>query len=212
MPARISRGSRRRASPGRAAEPGHAVTSGPRGGCRTRADEMFDLVADVERYPEFLPLCEALRVRRHVRAGRASRSLIADMTRRLQGDPRDASPAASRSTGRTCAILVEYLDGPFSHLENRWTFRAEPAAAATSTFSSTTSSRAARSALLMGTMFDRAFRQFADAFEKRADVVYGRPPALGLTVISASGACSGKLQRLGDCSIAPAPPPRPRSP
>ena len=55
---------------------------------------MFALVADIEKYPEFLPLCEALTVRsRKERDGRTL--LVADMTRRLQGDPRDLHHARS---------------------------------------------------------------------------------------------------------------------
>ena len=51
-------------------------------------EKMFALVADIEKYPQFLPLCEALTVRsRKERDGRTM--LVADMTRRLQGDPRD---------------------------------------------------------------------------------------------------------------------------
>ena len=75
-------------------------------------------------------------------------------------------------------ILVEYVDGPFSHLENIWTFRDEDEASPrASNSSSTTNSAAALLGALMGSMFDVAFHKFADAFETRADKVYGRAPA-----------------------------------
>jgi coenzyme Q-binding protein COQ10 len=70
-------------------------------------------------------------------------------------------------------ILVEYIDGPFSHLENKWTFidledgRCEIGFSISYEFASRTLG------LLMGAMFDTAFRKFAEAFEKRADEIYG---------------------------------------
>ena len=135
---------------------------------------MFDLVADVEQYPRFLPLCEALQVRRRAREGRASRSLVADMS---VGYKAIRETFTSRVTlDRTeLHILVEYLEGPFSYLENRWTFGAEGAAAASSSSSSTTNSSSLTLGMLMGAMFDRAFRKFTDAFETRADAIYGQP-------------------------------------
>ena len=70
-------------------------------------------------------------------------------------------------------ILVEYLDGPFRHLENHWTFR--PLGEGTSEIGFYISYEFKNRALsaLMSAMFDRAFRKFSDAFEARADVVYG---------------------------------------
>ncbi len=84
------------------------------------ADQMFDLVADVEHYPQFLPLCEALSIRsRKERDGKVL--LIADMT---------VGYKAIRETFTTQVLLnraerlieVKYIDGPFSYLDNRWRF------------------------------------------------------------------------------------------
>jgi coenzyme Q-binding protein COQ10 len=74
------------------------------------------------------------------------------------------------------SILVEYVDGPFRHLENRWTFRdlegADRACEVEFFIDYEFASRTL--GLLMGSMFDTAFRKFAEAFEKRADFIYGR--------------------------------------
>jgi coenzyme Q-binding protein COQ10 len=77
-------------------------------------------------------------------------------------------------------IRAEYLDGPFKHLDNVWTFKAVDAGHSTVHFAIDYEFRSRTLSALMGTVFDKAFRKFADAFEKRADAVYGvavLPPA-----------------------------------
>jgi coenzyme Q-binding protein COQ10 len=69
-------------------------------------------------------------------------------------------------------ILVEYLDGPFSRLENRWSFRPSGEGSCEVEFFITYEFRSRMLAMLMGSMFDLAFRRFATAFEERADLVY----------------------------------------
>ncbi len=134
------------------------------------ADQMFDLVADVEHYPEFLPLCEALTVRtRKERDGKVL--LLADMT---------VGYKAIRETFTTQVLLnraeraidVKYIDGPFKYLDNRWRF--EPAGEGQSIvhFYIDYEFKSRILGALMGSMFDRAFRMFSDAFEKRADNIY----------------------------------------
>ena len=85
------------------------------------ADDMFKLVADVELYPKFLPLCEALKPKRRERRD-GKDVLIATMTvgYRLIRES-FTTEVISEADART--ILVHYLDGPFSFLENRWIFR-----------------------------------------------------------------------------------------
>ena len=135
------------------------------------ADQMFDLVADVEHYPEFLPLCEALTVRsRKERDGKVL--LLADMT---------VGYKAIRETFTTQVLLnkaeraidVKYIDGPFKYLDNRWRF--EPAGEGQSVvhFYIDYEFKSRILGALMGSMFDRAFRMFSDAFEKRAEQLYG---------------------------------------
>ena len=74
-------------------------------------------------------------------------------------------------------ILVEYLDGPFSRLENRWTFKPTGENACEVEFFIDYEFKSRMLAMLMGAMFDTAFRQFAVAFEQRADEVYGKKSA-----------------------------------
>jgi coenzyme Q-binding protein COQ10 len=71
-------------------------------------------------------------------------------------------------------ILVEYLEGPFSRLENRWTFHPAGEQASDVHFFIAYEFRSRMLGLLMGSMFDLAFRRFATAFERRADTIYGR--------------------------------------
>jgi len=134
------------------------------------ADEMFDLVADVERYPEFLPLCEGLVVRsRKERDGKEL--LIADMT---------VGYKAIRETFTTQVLLnrteraidVKYIDGPFRYLDNRWRFEPLPEGGSTVHFFIDYEFKSRILGALMGSMFDRAFRMFTDAFEKRAAAIY----------------------------------------
>ena len=79
-------------------------------------------------------------------------------------------------------ILVEYVDGPFSYLENRWTFRPASAGGAapagcTVEFFIAYEFKSFALGLLMGAVFDKAFRKFTQAFEERADRIYGRASA-----------------------------------
>jgi coenzyme Q-binding protein COQ10 len=71
------------------------------------------------------------------------------------------------------AILVEYLDGPFRQLENRWRFRSTGEKGSEVDFFISYEFRSKTLGLLMGAAFDKAFRRFAEAFEQRADKIYG---------------------------------------
>jgi coenzyme Q-binding protein COQ10 len=71
-------------------------------------------------------------------------------------------------------ILVEYLQGPFSRLENRWAFHPTGEQTCEVEFFISYEFKSWTLGLLMGTVFDAAFRRFAAAFERRADVVYAR--------------------------------------
>jgi coenzyme Q-binding protein COQ10 len=70
------------------------------------------------------------------------------------------------------AVLVEYLDGPFSHLENRWRFRPENDRSSEVDFFIAYEFKSKMLGMVMGALFDSAFRRFAEAFEKRADQIY----------------------------------------
>ena len=138
------------------------------------AIKMFDLVADVERYPEFLPLCQSLHVRRRTTLPGGEEVLVADMRVGYKAI-RESFTSRVTLDREHLTILVEYIDGPFQALENRWTFRDDPDAPGHSTieFFITYEFKSRMLGLLMGSMFDGAFRKFAEAFEHRANVVYG---------------------------------------
>ena len=136
------------------------------------ANAMFDLVADVERYPEFLPLCEELRVLRRVASGDGAETLVAEMSVGYKAIHESFTSRVTLDRTRL-RILVEYVDGPFSYLENRWAFRAASAGCEVD-FSIDYEFRSIALRLLMGAMFDKAFRRFVGAFEARADEIYGR--------------------------------------
>ena len=134
---------------------------------------MFDLVADVERYPEFVPLCQSLHVRRRVTDAAGVEVLTADMKVGYHAI-RETFTTRVTLDRANLKILVEYVDGPFSWLENVWTFTAEEEAKTSRVeFFIDYEFRSRMLGALMGAMFDAAFRRFADAFERRADKVYG---------------------------------------
>src|SRR5687767_4599942 len=88
---------------------------------RHSAAEMFNLVADVERYPEFVPLCRELKVRKRTPGPEGIEVLIASMAVSYKF-LRESFASRVTLDRPNLQILVEYLDGPFSHLENRWSF------------------------------------------------------------------------------------------
>ena len=137
-------------------------------------EQMFALVADIETYPQFLPLCEALTVRsRKERDGRTI--LVADMS---------IGYKAIRETFTTQVLLkpdensidVKYIDGPFKYLSNIWRFEPADGGGCNVRFFIDYEFKSRILGALMGTMFDRAFRMFSEAFEKRADIIYGTTP------------------------------------
>ena len=140
---------------------------------RHSASEMFDLVADVERYPEFVPLCGALRVRSRTEEPEGVEIVVADMTVafKLLHETFQSRVTLDRPN---LQILVEYLRGPFSKMENRWEFHAVGDHVCDVKFFITYEFRSRTLGMLMGAMFDATFRKFSAAFERRADAIYGR--------------------------------------
>ncbi|GGG24502.1 type II toxin-antitoxin system RatA family toxin [Chelatococcus composti] len=135
--------------------------------------QMFDLVADVEQYPAFLPLCEALRVRRRAASGEGVETLIADMTVGYKAIRETFTSRVTLDRPRL-RILVEYVDGPFRHLENRWAFHQLDDVGCEVDFFISYEFKSMALGLVMGAVFERAFHKFAEAFEERARTVYGR--------------------------------------
>lgn len=158
------------------------------------AEEMFALVADIERYPEFLPMCEALTIRsRKEQDGNIL--LIADMSIGYKL-VRESFTTQVYLRPQEHRIDVQYIDGPFKYLENRWQFFPAPgaesgevSAAAQKIEKSVAPAASGKSCMvdfyidyafknpmlsaLMGAMFDIAFRKFTAAFTARADKIYG---------------------------------------
>jgi coenzyme Q-binding protein COQ10 len=149
---------------------------------RHSASNMFELVADVERYPEFVPLCEKLVIIRRETNGKEADTdaeiIVATMTvaYKLFRESFTSRIALDRKKQE---IRVTYLDGPFRFLENRWSFRELEDEVCEVGFLISYEFRSKVLGSLMGAVFDRAFRKFATAFEERADKIYGKRPAGG---------------------------------
>ena len=135
-------------------------------------EQMFDLVADVGRYGEFLPWVVATRVRSDT-----EQEMTADM---LVGLKAIREKFTSRRTkDRPNRIDVHYLDGPLRDLDNSWVFRPTEDGGCEIDFCVQFTFRNAVFEALAGQYFDRAFRKMVEAFEKRADDLYGREQAPG---------------------------------
>jgi coenzyme Q-binding protein COQ10 len=139
---------------------------------RHSADDMFDLVADVEKYPQFVPLCQSLRVRRRTPAEIGIEIVVAEMTVAYKLIRETFTSKVTLDRPRL-QILVQYLDGPFRKMENRWAFIATDDERCDVQFAIDYEFKSRTLGLLMGAMFETAFRRFAAAFEARADQVYG---------------------------------------
>jgi coenzyme Q-binding protein COQ10 len=143
---------------------------------RHSAAEMFDLVADVERYPQFVPLCRSLTVRRRTQDAAGRDVVVADMTVAYKMIRETFTSRVTLDRAKL-EILVEYLEGPFRTMHNRWSFRPAGEQACEVEFFIAYEFRSRTLGLLMGGIFDAAFRRFSAAFERRADQVYGAQPA-----------------------------------
>ena len=135
------------------------------------ADQMYDLIADVGAYPEFLPWCAAARVR----------------SRRPEGDEviMDADLVISFKLFRerfgsrvalkpgTKQIDVSYLDGPFRYLNNKWTFRPLTETSCEVDFFVDFEFKSRTLQAIIGVVFNEAMQRIVRAFEKRAEALYG---------------------------------------
>jgi coenzyme Q-binding protein COQ10 len=139
---------------------------------RHGAAQMFDLVADVDKYPQFVPLCQSLRIKSRTTKGEGVEVLVADMTVAYKLI-RETFTSRVTLDKPNLTILVEYLSGPFSKMENRWTFKAAGEQTCDVEFFIDYEFKSRVLAMLMGAMFETAFRRFASAFEARADKIYG---------------------------------------
>ncbi len=139
---------------------------------RHSAEDMFKLVGHVEHYPRFVPLCESLKVKkREVRDGKTV--ILADMTV-AYAMFRDTFTSRVVMDPESLSIDVDYVSGPFSSLVNRWKFEPVDANSCDVDFFIAWKMKSRALELVVGAVFERAFRTFADAFEARADFVYKR--------------------------------------
>ncbi|MGA7324658.1 MAG: type II toxin-antitoxin system RatA family toxin [Rhodomicrobium sp.] len=134
------------------------------------ATNMFALVADVKQYPKFVPLCQSLQISRREKTGEKE-VVIASMTVAYKFFTESFTSRVLLKPAEH-AIDVSYLDGPFRRLENHWTFTPLGENESQIGFFLDYEFRSMAMQMLMGAVFDRAFRKFADAFEARANVVY----------------------------------------
>ena len=142
------------------------------------AEQMFDLVADVGRYAEFLPWVTAVRVRSD-----SETEMIADL---IVGFRSLRERFTSRVTKqRARCISVDYIDGPLKFLKNDWRFEPAPGGC-TIDFAVEFAFKNRVFEAIAGQMFDAALRKMINAFESRADALYAS--ASGMRSSSATSA------------------------
>jgi coenzyme Q-binding protein COQ10 len=132
--------------------------------------QMLDLVADVEKYPLFFPLCEALAVRSREMDGHRT-IIVADMTVGYKAIRETITSRVTVDPGRM-DVVADLVQGPFRELKNIWAFTPAPGGCDVRFFISY-EFKSMMLQMLVGAVFDRAFRRCVEAFEERARVVYG---------------------------------------
>ena len=136
-----------------------------------RAEQLFDLVADVGRYPEFLPWCVAARVR-----SRTETEEVADLT--IGFGPFRETFTSRVSLDRPRVVTVRYEKGPFRYLNNQWEFI--PHANGTEVdFFVDFEFRSRMLQAAVGVVFNEAVKRMVNAFRKRALQIYGPPKPAG---------------------------------
>lgn len=130
------------------------------------AEQMFDLVADVGRYGEFLPWVIATRVRSN-----SEIEMVADMVVGFKAVRESFTSRVTKTRPRE--IAVHYADGPLSDLDNVWTFRVVDEHTCEIDFLVDFTFKNHLFERIAGQYFDRAFRKMVEAFETRAAALYG---------------------------------------
>ena len=134
-------------------------------------EQVFDLVADVERYPQFLPWCLACRIRRW----EGPTHFVADL---VIGFKMIRERFTSRvAIERPRRIDVTYHDGPFRYLTNHWTFEPDGQGGCIIDFYIDFEFRSRMLQKVIGPLFNEAVQRMVNAFEKRANALYGDPAA-----------------------------------
>ena len=120
---------------------------------------MYALVCDVENYPEFLPMCEGLTIQTS-REKPPQKLITADMTVGYKAI-RETFTSRVLMHDENQTIETNYLDGPFEYLENKWRFEPIDEHSCDVIFYIDYQFKSKMLGMVMGTMFDRAFRMFA---------------------------------------------------
>ncbi len=129
-------------------------------------EQMFDLVADIARYDEFLPWVVAVRVR-----SSSETETVADLVVGFNAFKERFTSRVTKQRPRH--ICVDYIEGPLKYLKNEWRFEAAPDGGTEVFFSVDFAFRSRLFETLAGQMFDRALRRMTGAFEARAAELYG---------------------------------------
>lgn len=132
-------------------------------------EQLYELVADVGRYPEFLPWCVGAHVRR-----RTEQELVADLT--IGFGPFRESFTSRVALDRPRQVRVQYERGPFRHMNNTWTFDPDPRGCLVN-FWVDFEFRSRLLQAAIGAVFNEAVKRMINSFLKRARDVYGAPRA-----------------------------------
>jgi coenzyme Q-binding protein COQ10 len=128
-------------------------------------EQLFDLVADVGRYQEFLPWVAATRIRAN-----SDTEMVADLVVGFGALKETFTSRVRKERPRT--IDIDYVEGPLKYLHNSWKFRAAPGGSEVD-FCVDFAFRSRIFEAIAGQMFDRALRRMINAFEERAGALYG---------------------------------------
>lgn len=129
-------------------------------------EQMFDLVANISAYPEFLPWISAMRLKSDTPT-----ETVADMIVGFKGLRESFTSRVSKARPET--VQVDYLDGPLKHLTNEWRFRDDGKGGVLVDFCVDFAFKNRVFEMLAGQMFDKALRKMIGAFEARAAALYG---------------------------------------
>lgn len=133
-------------------------------------EQLFDLVADIGRYDEFLPWVAAVRIRSSNQS-----ETLADLVVGFHAfKERFTSRVTKYPPSRIC---VDYVEGPLKYLHNEWRFTPAPGGGTQLSFAVDFAFKSRIFEALAGQMFDRALRRMTSAFEQRAAALYGTAPS-----------------------------------
>ena len=135
------------------------------------AENMYNLVADIEKYPQFVPLCDDLKIKSTETADTCD-IIHADMTVAYKL-LRETFTSKVMLDQTEMKIITEAVEGPFRKMQNIWCFKSTGENSCEVEFSISYEFKTFALQLLVGGLFEKVFKKFSNAFETRADAVYG---------------------------------------